>query len=68
MGNFSANTAREEARLEELVHCVEERRVQEHRSVHTEWVGVHSTPRLHGGMKVAWGSWGPERRALQRVQ
>ena len=41
MATFNANTVREEARLEELAHCAEERGVeivgvQEHRRVHTD--------------------------------
>ena len=41
MATFNANTVREDARLEELAHCVEERGVeilgvQEHRRVHTD--------------------------------
>ncbi|KAJ8401446.1 hypothetical protein AAFF_G00383650 [Aldrovandia affinis] len=41
MATYNANTVREEARLEELAHCAEERgveilAVQEHRRVHTD--------------------------------
>ncbi|KAJ3599748.1 hypothetical protein NHX12_033704, partial [Muraenolepis orangiensis] len=41
MATYNANTVREEARLEELANCVEERGVeilgvQEHRRVHTD--------------------------------
>ena len=41
MATYNANTVREEARLEELVHCAEDRgveilAVQEHRRVHTD--------------------------------
>ena len=39
MGTFNANTAREEAWLEELVHCVEERGVELHPD-HPRRVGV----------------------------
>ena len=46
MATFNANTVREEARLEELAHCVEERGVeilgvQEHRRVHADRPILH---------------------------
>ena len=64
MATFNANTVKEEARLQELAHCVKKRGVeilgvQEHRIVHTaattqsitaKWVGVHSSPLLRGRM------------------
>ena len=62
MATYNANTVREEARLEELAHCTEERgveilAVQEHRRVHTDQPinyrrvgGARSSPHLHGVM------------------
>ena len=46
MATFNANTVKEEARLEELAHCVEERGVeilgvQEHRRVHADRPILH---------------------------
>ena len=47
MATFNANTVKEEARLEELAHCVEDRGVeilgvQEHRRVHTDQPILHN--------------------------
>ena len=54
MATYNANTVREEARLEELAHCAEERgveilAVQEHRRVHTDQPIIY---RRVGGVHV----------------
>ena len=62
MATYNANTVREEARLEELAHCAEERewRSWQSRSIGectrisqstiAEWGGAHSSPHPHGVM------------------
>lgn len=82
MGTFNACTVREDARLEELAYCAEEREVeilgvQEHRRVHTDdWIVYHRVERCtfitasawRNEAKAATGALGSRaRKALRRV-